>query len=262
MSRSLVGSSSSSTLGSSISSRSSCSRRRSPPDRSATGSTARSPGSRTARSSWAVAVARPCRGRPPAHLLDRLDDPQGARSSSSTSWESSAGARCPASDSPPRSGGRSPGEQPQQGRLARAVDADDADPVAGAEPPGHVRRADRAPPTLEVASSRSYDVLAEPRAGEAHAARRRRAAAARRRSARWRRRSGTAAWTCGPAGRGAARPAPCAPGSAGARRSRRPAARARRGEHVRRVAALVGVDRAAGDLPGGCRPRRGTTGRG
>ncbi len=45
--------------------------------------------------------------------------------------------------------------------------------------------------------------------------------AARRRSAPRRRRCGTAAWTCGPAARGAARPAPCAAGSAAAPRPRR-----------------------------------------
>ena len=93
------------------------------------------------------------------------------------------------------------------------------------------------------------DRPAQPRGWRTAAARRRRAAAARRRSARWRRRSGTSACWSGPAARGAARRAPCAAGSAGAPRSPRHPGPLRPGQHVRRVAAVVGVHRAALHLP-------------
>ena len=131
------------------------------------------------------------------------------------------------------------GQQPQQRGLARAVHADHADAVARGHVPGHVveqqlagRRATRRRPRgrrpCGPAARCGQAQLDVPRG------------AARRRSAPRPRRCGTSAWTCGPAGRGAARPAPCAAGS-GARASVR---RGRPGplgpgQHVGGVAALV-----------------------
>ena len=66
MSRSLVGSSSSRTLGSSISRRSSCSRRRSPPDSSPTGVHCPSPANRDVRRSWPAVTLAGRRDRRPA----------------------------------------------------------------------------------------------------------------------------------------------------------------------------------------------------
>ena len=111
-------------------------------------------------------------------------------------------------------------------RLAGAVDADEPDPVARAEPPGGVR--EQLPLAAgEVDVLEVDDVLAEPLGGEAlqlqPVARRRHVldqrvggvdAELRLRGPRRRR-------------RGAARPAPCAPGSAGAAPRPRPAAAAR-----------------------------------
>ena len=118
-------------------------------------------------------------------------------------------------------------EQLHQRRLARAVDADQREAVARAEAPGRVaqdaparrrpaRRARRRSPCCRAAWWRSA------------AARRGRAARARRRSARWRPRSGTSAWTCAPAARGAATRAPCGSAAGGAPRAPRPAAPAPR----------------------------------
>ena len=80
MSRSLVGSSSSSTLGSSISSRSSCSRRRSPPDRSPTGVHCASPVKPNRSHSWVAVIVRPLpRSTTRRDLLDGLEHPQRRR---------------------------------------------------------------------------------------------------------------------------------------------------------------------------------------
>ncbi len=103
---------------------------------------------------------------------------------------------------------------------------------------------------VDVLDVQGY-VLAEPLGGEAAAAPAGRAAAARPRSARWRRRCGTSASRCAPGARGAARRAPCGPGSAGVCLAGGGLAAALRlGQHVGGVAALVGVDRTVVDLPG------------
>ena len=101
-----------------------------------------------------------------------------------------------------------------------------ADPVARPEPPGD------AVEQRPLADRRRWRPPAPAPCGRAgwwrsRAARPCRAAAARRRSAPRPPRCGTAAWTCAPAARGAARPAPCGRGSADGPRRRRPAARAR-----------------------------------
>ena len=167
MSRSLVGSSSSSTLGSSISRRSSCSRRRSPPDRSATGVHCA-----VADEAEPLAQLAGRRGAPLAEvddlrdLLDRLEHPQ--RRVSSVDLLRQVGRphgqrRCTTRPARRR---QLAGQQPQQRRLARPVDADHADPVARAELPGQVVEqhpaADLDGRVLDV-----VDLLAEPRAGEA-----------------------------------------------------------------------------------------------
>ena len=265
MSRSLVGSSSSSTFGSASSSRRNCSRRRSPPDRSSSRVVSLSP-VKPKSSSSELALASPpvaswvCR----RSSLDRVQHPLAA-----------AAAR-----SPPGSGGRSERLAPLDRARVRGwiSPVSSRSSVVLPEPltptrPIRVAGPDR---PAEIAQQRSRpgdgqaDVLSGRRrpcrAGwwRTAAARAGPAAAARRRSARWRRRSGTSASRSGPAARGAARPAPCAAGSSAAPRS--PAAcRAALGpgQHVRRVAAVVGVDHRRRAPPrSGCRRRPGTTGRG
>ena len=54
---------------------------------------------------------------------------------------------------------RGVGQRPQQGGLAGAVDADQADPVAGAELPGDVLQQHLGPGLRRVTSSRSKTVL-------------------------------------------------------------------------------------------------------
>ena len=89
-------------------------------------------------------------------------------------------------------------------------------------------------PALQRDVVQVVHLLAEPGGGQPLQLTPCRAAAARRRSARWPRRSGTAAWRSGPAGRGAARRSPCGAGSAGGPRWPRRPARARRGPGSRR----------------------------
>ena len=124
MSRSLVGSSRNSTFGSSISSRSSCSRRRSPPDRSPTGvhcfSLVKPNCSHSWRRGHLPALAEVDRA---AHLLDGLQHPQrrvqlGDLLREVRQLHGLADAR-PAR----RPAAAVAGEQPQQRGLARAVDA-------------------------------------------------------------------------------------------------------------------------------------------
>ena len=160
--------------------------------------------------------------------LDGLEHPRPSGSSSSTSW-----VRCASATVRPRL--HLAGRERQLARraarsterLAGAVDADDADPVARAEPPGDVveQRAGRRRTQVDVLEVEH--VLAEPLGREPLQLDAGRAAAARPRSARWPRRCGTSASRCAPAGRGAARRAPCGPGSAGAPRRPPPAGRAR-----------------------------------
>ena len=170
------------------------------------------------------AVAEP---RAAADLLDRLEHAQVAGDLGRVLGEERELDRRAARRPSPGVGLQLAREQLHQRRLARAVDADEREAVARAEPPGRrraaapgrrrrARRARRRAPCCRAARSRSA------------AARRGRAARARRRSARWRPRCGTSAWTCAPAGRAAATRAPCAAAAGGAPRAPRPGARARR----------------------------------
>ncbi len=107
-------------------------------------------------------------------------------------------------------------QQPQQRGLAGAVHPDDPDPLARPDGPGQVaeqypRRVRWAPSQRPPGAGRRRPC---PAVGwPAAAAPAGPAAAARRRSACWPRRSGTSACWSAPAVRGAARPAPCAAGS-------------------------------------------------
>ena len=226
MSRSLVGSSSSRTFGSLISSRMSCSRRRSPPLRSLTSVRCFSPlkpkrsTRRAGRQLAAVAEARVA-----AHLLDRLQHAQVAGDLGRVLGEVREPHGLAVLDRP-RVGLQLLRQHPRQRRLARAVDADQPDPVARADVPVHPLqqhlRAERQPDALGL-----DHLAAQPRGGELAAARRGRGPRARRRSSRSRPRSGTWAWRSAPAARAAATRAPCAAAAGGGPRAPRPAARAR-----------------------------------
>ena len=261
MSRSLVGSSSSSTFGSVSSSRSSWKRRRSPPDRSPTRAVSRSP-VKPNRSSIALAVISPSAVRVTRRIDSTVSSTRASGSSSSTCWVRCCSATVRPCCTRPADGASSPGEEAQHRRLAGAVDADDADPVARPEPPGRVLQ-QHPVAAHEVGVLDVDDVLAEPLGGEPlelePVARRR----VRRRSARWRRRSGTSASTSAPAGRGAARRAPCGPGSAGGSPRPPPAAAARPWRaRTRRTRPRRRRPRRRGPPTSTGRPRRGTTGRG
>ena len=167
MSRSFVGSSSSSTFGSSISSRISCSRRRSPPERSRTSVRARSP--RKPKRSHSIPAVISCAA---AERRDARAPPRATRARAG-----GRGSRpCPARGAraapsrrarPRRSRARaSPPSSADQRRLAGAVDADERDAVARPEPPGDV--AQHPPP---VVGDRDVDrvehPVAQPRGREA-----------------------------------------------------------------------------------------------
>ena len=166
MSRSLVGSSRSSTLGSASSSRSSWKRRRSPPDRSPTRVAGRSP-VKPNRSSSEPALTSPSPSRVDlADVLDRLEHPRvGDRRARELLGEvpSRPSARACAG---PASARASPASSAQHRRLAGAVDADDADPVARAEPPGARVQQLAARPRDQVDVLEVDHVLAEPLGGE------------------------------------------------------------------------------------------------
>ena len=167
MSRSFVGSSSSSTFGSPISRRMSCRRRRSPPERSATNVHWRLP-PKPKRSQSCPAVS----SRPSPSDDARADGLQRLAARAARRRAPPGAARAPrAAPSAPRSttpcdGASVAGQQAQQRRLARAVDAHDADAVAGAEAP---RDAPQERPVAEL-DRRVLDVehrLAEPSGREA-----------------------------------------------------------------------------------------------
>ena len=174
MSRSLVGSSSSSTFGSSISSRISCRRRRSPPERSRTSVRAFSP--RKPKRSHEhpggdlLAVAE---RRAAADLLQRLEHAQVARDLGRVLREVGEPHGRAALD---RAGVglELAGQQLDQRRLARAVDADERDAVARAEPPGDAARA-RAGRRRRRDTSTASSTLSPSRAPRSAAARRGRA---------------------------------------------------------------------------------------
>ena len=167
---------------------------------------------------------------PPGDLLDGLQHPQVGRAARRVPGTGTPSVRSSRSHQPP---GVRRASRPASSRSSVVLPApfapEDGDPVARADLPGQVVGGSASAPAVQgdVRPGRTPAC----RAGRwpAAAATRCRGAAARRRSARWRRRCGTAAWRCGPAGRGAARRSPCAAGSAGAPRWPPRPARARRG---------------------------------
>ena len=205
-----------------------------------------------------LAVGGP--GDPP----DRLDRRQHPRlgSRSSTCWVRCCSATVRPCCTLPGRGRQLAGEQVEHRGLAGAVDADDADPVARAEPPGGV--VEQRPLAADQVDVLDVDhVLAEPLGREPlqlePVARRRHVLDQRVRGLDPELRL-----------RGAGRRAAAQPGQLLADQVL-PADLGGRGlplalglgQHVRRVAALVGVDDPVVDLPRRTgRPRRGTTGRG
>ncbi len=199
MSRSLVGSSSSSTLGSPSSSRSSCSRRRSPPERSPIRAVSRSP-VKPNRSSIDEAVT----SRPPTDATRRIDSTE-----SSTRWDgsrsSSACVRCASCTvrpvrSRPASGSTSPASTESTDVLPAPLT-----PIRPTRSPGPSRQVTWSirsrPPRRDRGVLEVEHVLAQPRGSEAlqlHPVARR---PARPRSAP----------TPRPAGTSASRSAPAAP---------------------------------------------------
>ena len=228
MSRSLVGSSRSSTLGSERSSLSSWNRRRSPPERSPSRAVSRSPVNPN-RSSIELAETSLPAAQPgdPADVLDARQHPGVRVLDGHVLGEVLEGDRPAALDPTRVRRAASPATSDEHGGLAGAVDPDDADAVARSEPPGRVLEQPLACPAYEVDVLEVDDVLAEPLGGEPLQRQPVAWRAVRRRSARWPRRCGTSASRCEPAGRDAARRAPCASGSAGAARWPRPDASAR-----------------------------------
>ncbi len=160
MSRSLVGSSSSSTLGSVSSSRSSWKRRRSPPDRSPTRAVSRSP-VKPNRSSIAVAVISPSAVRVTRRIDSTVSSTRASGSRSSTCWVRCCRATVRPCRTCPADGASSPVEQRQHRRLAGPVDPHDPDPVPRPEPPGGVGEQD--PVAADQVDVLDVDhVLAEP----------------------------------------------------------------------------------------------------
>ena len=181
-------------------------------------------------------------------VLDRLEDAL-VRVELVDLLRQERSAHRPPTNDPPGSGLELTGEQPQQRGLPGAVDPDDADAVARAEPPGDVveqrASAEHDGRVLDV-----VDALAETGGREAQDL------------------DGVSWWrlvrdegvggvdaearlaTSARAVHGAARPAPCGAGSAGGpRRLPRPLPLGPR-EHVGRVAAVVRVHPTVRDLPG------------
>ena len=165
MSRSLVGSSRSSTLGSVSSSRSSWKRRRSPPDRSPRRAVSRSP-VKPKRSSSADAVTSPVVVRATRRIDSTLSSTRACGSRSSSAWVRCCRATVRPSFTRPADGRQRAVEQRQHRRLPGAVDPDDAHPVARPEPPGRVRQ-QHAVTAHQVDVLDVDDVLAEPLGGEA-----------------------------------------------------------------------------------------------
>ena len=261
MSRSLVGSSSSSTLGSVSSSRSSWKRRRSPPDRSPRRAVSRSP-VKPNRSSIEVAVTSPSTVR----VTRRIDSTVAQHPGLGVELVDVLGEVLerdgPAVLDPPGHRRQLPGEEREHRRLAGAVDADDTDPVPRPDPPGGVVQ-QRALAAHQVDVLDVDHVLAQPLGGEPlqlePVARRRHVLDQRVRGLdpelRLRR---------------PGRRSPAQPGElladqvlpAGLGRGRL-ALPLRLGQDVRRVPAVVRVDLTARAPPTWTgRPRRGTTGRG
>ena len=137
MSRSLVGSSRMSTLGSVRSRRVSCRRRRSPPLRSLDARLLPTAGEAEPRRELAGADLLAAEGRPLLDVLDRLDDAPllEALELAHLLGEEGDGDRL-ADLAPPARQGQLARQRAQQRRLAGAVDADDADPLARREAPG------------------------------------------------------------------------------------------------------------------------------
>ena len=205
MSRSLVGSSSSSTLGSAISSRVSCSRAAPRRTGRRPASTGGRPGTRAAPAlrSGQLLLAEPhdcaiCSWPPAPQLGGQVVELLASRRSARSAW---TGARCRAAVRP--ASVRSSVVLPEPLTPTMPI-------VARPEPPG--TRSTSVRPAMSRWCPPARARCGRAGWGRTRAARRCRAAAARRRSAPRRPRSGSAAWTCGRAARGAARPAPCGRG--------------------------------------------------
>ena len=263
MSRSLLGSSSTSRSARPSAAGISWSRRRSPPDRSRTCVQARPPPNPN-RSHSCAAVS----SRPSASAMRRRTDSSDSStrtspSRSSSSCERNAGRTVEPRLTVPPSGSTSPSSTPQQRRLAAAVDADQRDAVARPEAP---RQPAEEAPLAQCARRRPRGrrPAAEARGRELEQLDRGRAAPARRRSARWRA-------SMRNRGFDVAAPGPrCSHASSFRSRFLRrssvaAAMRSRSGprQHPGRVAAVVLVHVVPGSPPRcGCRRHRGTTGHG
>ena len=171
----------------------------------------------------------------------------------------------PTADACPRPRRRAAVQQPQQRRLARPVGPEQPDPVARAEPPGDAACSTAGGPAPARSESRPRGRRPACRAGRS----------ANRCSANGSRGGGSSAISSLAA---SMRNFGLLVRAGGPRRSHASSLRSRfcrrssvdgrqpralgLGQHVGRVAAVVGVDLALGDLPGlRGRPRRGTTGR-
>ena len=249
MSRSLVGSSSSSTLGSRSRSRSSCSRRRSPPERSPIRAVSRSPVNPNRSSIEVAVISRPDPTRATRRISSTDSSTRCEVSRSPSAWLSSATSTVRPRFTRPACGAASTGEHRQHRGLARPVDTDQADPVARPEPPGRV--VDEHPaPALDRRIFEVEHVLAQAGRGEPLERHR----VARRRLVGDQRLGGVDAEL---RLRRAGRRTPAQPGQLLARQVEPPRLRGRvlalalgPGQDVRRIAAFVAVDRGVVHLPG------------
>ncbi len=247
MSRSLVGSSRSSTLGSVSSSRSSWKRRRSPPERSPSRAVSRSP-VKPNRSSIELAVISPSAVLVTRRIDSTLSSTRAAGSSSSMCWLRCCRATVRPCRTFPTVGASSPDSRPSTEVLPAPFTPDQTDAVAGAEPPRRVR--EQGPlAALQVDVLDVDDVLAEPLGGEPLELE----PVAHRRDVLDQPVGGVDAELR--LGRPRRRP-PAEPGElladevlAALLGGRRLALALRLGQDVRRVAALVDVDHAVVDLP-------------
>ncbi len=160
MSRSFVGSSRSRTFGSSMSSRVSWSRRRSPPERSPTRVCWRGPVNPSRWASWdAESSLRPSRTVERTSSTASMTRRSAHASSSRTSWVRNPSRTVTPTLRRARRERHLAGEGTQQGRLAGPVDADQPDPVARCRAARCTGSRSTRSPTVSVASSRSTTSL-------------------------------------------------------------------------------------------------------
>ena len=238
-------------MGSASSRRRNCSRRRSPPDRSLTRVCWRGAGEAEPLGQRAGADLLVAEPGVLADVLDRLDHPPVGHLVQLADLLGQVGHRHRLAHLAQAAAERDVTvDRPHQRRLPGAVDPDDADPVAGREPPGD--------PLQQLAAAQGHrrvdqvdDVLAQARGGEPDQV----DLVAGRRLVLDQRRGGLDAelGLAGPRRRAAAQPGQLlaqqvAPSLLGD--GLHPVA-LRLGQHVRRVATVVGVDLPLGHLPGG-----------